>query len=127
MRKRDTSVVGRDYVLHLANGERTLCGRNTKVVNCSDPSTLNCEGRCSVCLNIRARKRSPVTTLEFGVLNSVALRSDPWRDLRGSTSSRVVSQALGRLMRRGLVTYEGRANYELTEAGQAVLREAGAL
>jgi hypothetical protein len=55
-REHKTSVGGRDYVLHIADGDRTLCGRLAERVNC-DRGTATDEEICRACL----RKRQHAT------------------------------------------------------------------
>lgn len=57
-----------------------------------------------------------LTPLELTVLCRVARSEDPHAGTGGSVGSRRVSQALGRLRRKGMLE-EGQAPYRLTAAG----------
>lgn len=50
--------------------------------------------------------KGPFTDLERGVLADIIAKRDPWRGNRG-VGSRRVSQAIGRLVRKGLAFYFG--------------------
>lgn len=66
--------------------------------------------RAEAALRARGTSKPPLTLLEAEVLARVALRLDPWRGPgrtgtwgRTGTGSRTVSQALGRLRRKGYI------------------------
>jgi hypothetical protein len=65
-----------------------------------------------------------LTPLEFETLRFVRLGLDPWNGDYGSSRSRVRSQALGRLQRKGLIQKDPLAprGYALTPAGKDWLR-----
>lgn len=58
-RGHSTSVAGMNYVLHLRDGDRTLCGRLAASVNCGD-GTESDEALCRPCKRARnARAGAP--------------------------------------------------------------------
>jgi hypothetical protein len=66
-------------------------------------------------------KKLDVTLLELSVLVDVAAGRDPWRDCPG-TGSRIVSQALARLERKGfLVWAPSGTGYMLTPAAREIV------
>lgn len=65
------------------------------------------------------KKKDDVTLLELEVLIDIAMARDPWRHAGGS---RTVSQAIGRLRRKGLLEdSRGTPPYALTEAGRKIV------
>lgn len=67
------------------------------------------------------KKKDEVTLLELKVLVDIAMERDPWRQAGGS---RTVSQAIGRLKRKGFLTtdvVDGELRYVLTEAARKIV------
>ncbi len=90
--------------------------------------------RAAAALRARgAPAKSPLTLLEAKVLAHVSLRQDPWDGVRGRkrsldvprdsshVGSRKVSQALGRLRRKGFV--DRFPLYNITPSGESALSE----
>jgi hypothetical protein len=55
-----TSVNGRNYVLHIKGGAKTLCGRLAQLMNC-DAGTATDEELCRSCRRKRDREPPSVT------------------------------------------------------------------
>lgn len=69
-------------------------------------------------------KKPDVTLLELSVLVDVAAGRDPWRDCPGA-GSRIVSQALARLQRKGFLVWspDSPHRYVLTPAAREIVPE----
>ncbi len=66
-------------------------------------------------------KTPSITTFELDVLRRFDSGEDPWGTLRGGSGTRYISQALGRLKKKGLVEWRYPGEWYVTPEGKACI------